>query len=142
MILSSTSHWTYRCPLAPLSGVRWTVGIFSAALWFRVWFADLAHETSLWTLLAAIITTQFFGTLSSALLMLRPRVGLLRRFTDWYAIVTSVMTWVIGVGALVSSGISFIHLALLLATVAIGVMWLVLIYFGLRPSRLGAIERE
>jgi hypothetical protein len=52
------------------------------------------------------------------------------------------MTWVIGVGALISSGISFLHLALLLAAVAIGVMWLVLIYFGLRPIRLGAIERE
>jgi hypothetical protein len=142
MILSSTSHWTYRCPLAPLSAVRWTVGIFSAALWARVGFADLTHETTLWTLLAAIITTQFFGTLSSAMLMLRPRVGLLRRVTDWYAIVTSVMTWVIGVGALVSGGISFLHLALLLAAVAIGVMWLVLIYFGLRPIRLGAIERE
>ena len=142
MILSSTSHWTYRCPLTSLSVVRWTVGILSAALWVRVGVADLSHETMLWNLLAAIVTTQFFGTLSSAMLMLRPRVGLLQRVTDWYAIVTSVMTWVIGVGALVSSGISFLHLALLLAAVAIGVMWLVLIYFGLRPIRLGAIERE
>jgi hypothetical protein len=142
MTYGSTSHWTYRCPLAPLSAVRWTVGIFSAALWVRVGFADLTHEAMLWTLLAAIITTQFFGTLSAAMLMLRPRIGLLQRVTDWYAIVTSVMTWVLGVGAIVSSGISFLHLALLLASVAIGVMWLVLIYFGLRPIRLGARERE
>jgi len=122
--------------------VRWTVGIFSAALWVRVGFADLTHEATLWTLLAAIITTQFFGTLSAAMLMLRPRIGLLQRVTDWYAIVTSVMTWVLGVGAIVSSGISFLHLALLLVSVTIGVMWLVLIYFGLRPIRLGATGRE
>lgn len=134
MIHGSTSHWTYRCPLAPLSAVRWTIGIFSAALWFRVGFADLSHDALLWTLLAAIISTQFFGTLSAAMLMLRPRVGLLHRVTDWYAIVVSVMTWVLGVAALVSGGISFLHLVLLLVAVAIGVMWLVLIHFGLRLS--------
>jgi hypothetical protein len=134
MILSSTSHWTYRCPLAPLSAVRWSVGILSAALWFRVGFADLDHDAMLWNLLGALVTTQFFGTLSSAMLMLRPRIGLLQRVTDWYGIVVSVMAWVLGVGAIVSNGISFLQLALLLAAVAIGVMWLVLIHFGLRLS--------
>src|SRR6266567_4847948 len=54
MILSSTSHWAHRCPLAPLNSVRWTVGMVSAALWFRVGFADLTHDEMTWTLMAAV----------------------------------------------------------------------------------------
>jgi hypothetical protein len=142
MILSSTSHWTYRCPLAPLNAVRWTVGGLSALLWLRVGFAELTYDSMMWTLLAAVISAQVFGTLSSAMLMLRMRISLLQRFTDWYAIVTSVMTWVLGVGAIISNGLGFLQLALVLGAVAIGISWLVLIYFGLRPIRLGAIARE
>lgn len=146
MILSSTNRWPHRwtdqCPLAPLSAVRWTVGIISAFLWFRVGFAALDHESMMWTLVAAVISAQFFGTLSSGMLMLRPRHGIVTRLTDWYAIVTSVMTWVIGVGAIVLNDIEWPHALLLLGALAAGVAWIAMIHLGLRPIRLGAIERE
>jgi len=142
MNLSSTSHFTHLCPLAPLNLVRWTVGLISFVMWLRVGFASLAHSEMIWNLLVAVITTQLFGTLSSAMLMLRPRLTLIQRVTDWYAIVASVMTWVLGVAALITNGITFLHASLLLGSVGLGVAWLVLIYFGLRPIHLGAIERE
>jgi hypothetical protein len=131
MILSSTSHWTHRCPLAPLNSVRWTVGVLSAALWFRVGFADLTHDGMTWTLLAAVISTQLFGTLSSGMLMLRPRVGVLPRLTDWYGIVVSTMTWVLGVAAIISNGIDWIQLLLIVIAVAVGVSWLGMIHAGI-----------
>src|SRR3569832_1382458 len=131
MILSSTSHFTHRCPLAPLSAVRWTVGIVAATVWFRVGFADLMHEEMTWNLLTAVICTQIFGTLSSGLLMLRPRSGVFRRVTDWYAIVTSVMTWVLGVAAVLANGIEWMQIALLMGSLMAGAAWIALIYFGL-----------
>ncbi len=130
MILSSTSHWTHRCPLAPLNSVRWTVGMVSAALWFRVGFADLTHDEMTWTLMAAVISTQFFGTLSSGMLMLRPRIGVLPRLTDWYAIVTSTMTWVLGVAAIISNDIDWIQVLLIVIAIAVGVSWLAMIHAG------------
>jgi hypothetical protein len=142
MTLSSTSHWTHRCPLARLNVVRWTVGMTSALLWFRVGFAALDHDATNWTLLAAVVSAQIFGTLSSGILMLRPRSGLLQRFRDWYAIVASVMTWVLGVGAIVMNEITYAQLVLLLAGVTSGLFWLLLVYFGLRPIRLGGTEHE
>ena len=142
MNLSSTSHWTHQCPLAPLNTLRWSVGIVSAALWFRVGCASLAHDEMSWTLLSAVVSAQMFGTLSSGILMLRPRLGVIQRITDWYAIVTSVMTWVIGVAATIVNGITLMRALILLGALAIGVAWLLMIYFGLRPIHLGAIERE
>lgn len=142
MILSSASHLTYRCPLAALNAARWTVGIIAAALWFRVGFADLMHEEMTWNLLAAVISTQIFGTLSSGLLMLRPRSGVIRRVTDWYAIVTSVMTWVLGFAAMLTNGIEWMQIALILGSLLAGATWIAMIHFGLRPIHLGAIERE
>ena len=142
MNLSGTSHFTHLCPLAPLNVVRWTIGMISSALWVRVGFADLSHSEMLWTLLAAVITAQLFGTASAAILMLRPSISFIRRLTDWYAIVASVMTWVLGVAALISNDFTALHVLLLVGSVTIGVMWLILIYFGLRPIRLGVRERE
>lgn len=142
MILSSASHFTHRCPLAPLSAVRWTVGVVASTIWFRVGFADLVHEEMKWNLLLAVIATQLFGTLSSGLLMLRPRTGLIRRLTDWYGTVTSVMTWVLGVAAIISNGIEWLQMALLFGSVLLSVSWIAMIHFGLRPIHLGAIERE
>ena len=142
MNLSSTSHFTHLCPLAPLNIVRWTMGMLSSALWFRVGFASLAHSELIWTLLAAVVTGQLFGTLSSAMLMLRRHMCLIQRLTDWYAVVASVMTWVLGVAALITNGITFMHVLLLLGAVAVGIAWLLLIYFGLRPIHLDATERE
>lgn len=142
MNLGSTSHFTHLCPLAPLNIVRWTVGMISAVLWFRVGLAPLAQTQMLWTLLAAVVCAQLFGTLSSAMLMLRPRIGLIQRLTDWYAIVASVMTWVLGVAALITNGITALHAVMLLGSVWIGVAWLILIYFGLRPIRPDARGRE
>jgi hypothetical protein len=142
MILSSTSRWTHQCPLAPLNTVRWTIGVVAAASWFRVGFTPLDHDTMMWTLVSAVIATQLFGTLSAGMLMLRPRLGIVQRLTDWYAIVASVMTWVLGSGAIVLNGIALAHVFLLLGAVAVGVSWLLMVYFGLRPIHLGAIERE
>jgi len=142
MNLSSASHWTHRCPLSRLSVARWTLGMVSAALWFRVGLAELPHPELTWTMLAALVSTQAFGTTSSAMLMLRPRVGIVGRLTDWYGIVTSVIVWVIGVGAIVSNDITWKQALLLVAAVVTGNCWLGMIHFGLRPIRLGAIERE
>jgi hypothetical protein len=142
MILSNTSRWTHRCPLARLSAVRWTLGMVSSILWLRTGFAELERDEMLWTLLAAMIATQAFGTLSSGMLMLRPRVGIVARLTDWYGIVASVIIWVIALGAAVSIGVSWLQAALLFSAVATGVLWLGMIHFGLRPIRLGAIGRE
>jgi hypothetical protein len=142
MILSSASHFTHRCPLAPLNAVRWTVGVIASVLWFRVGFADLVHDEMTWNLLAAVISTQVFGTICAGILMLRPRTGLLRRVTDWHAIVTSVMTWVLGVAAVLSNGVEWLQIALLLCSLMIGVAWIAMIYFGLRPIHLDAIGRQ
>ncbi len=142
MSLTISSRFTYHCPLARLNGVRWTVGALAASLWFRVGFAALSQDEMLWTMLLALVGTQAFGTVSSAILMLRPRHGVLSRLTDWYGIVASVMTWVIGVGAVIWNGIGWLHGLLLFVAVATGVCWLSLIHFGLHPIHLGAIERE
>ncbi len=142
MNLAVSSRFTYRCPVARLNATRWTIGAIAALLWFRVGFVLMPHDEMLWTLLAAVVSTQAFGTTSSGLLMLRPRKGLLGRLTDWYAIVASVMTWVIGVAAVIWNGITWLQGLMLFFSVATGIGWLGLIHFGLFPIHLGAIERE
>ncbi len=142
MSIAVSSRFTYRCPLATLNVVRWSIGIASAFMWFRVGFVLMPHDEFRWLLLAAVVSTQAFGTTSSGLLLLRPRRGLLGRLTDWYAIVASTMTWVLGVAAVIWHGISWPQGILLFISVSTGIAWLALIYFGLFPIHLGAIERE
>ncbi len=142
MNLSVSSRYTYHCPLARLNLVRWMVGCIAAALWLRAGLVHRPHDEMVWTLFAAVVVTQAFGTTSSGMLMLRPRVGIIGRLTDWYAVVSSVMTWVIGVAAVIWNGITLLQAALLLIAIGTGLFWLGLIHFGLQPIHLGAIERE
>lgn len=142
MILAVPGRYTHHCPPPRLNAVRWCVGSIAALLWAAVGFGHLPHDRMLWNLLAALVATQAFGITSSGLLMLRPRHGMVERLTDWYGIVCSVMTWVIGVAAFICNDITWLQALLLVIAVLTGILWLGLIYFGLRPIHLGAIERE
>ncbi len=132
----------HRVPFSRLNAVRWTAGLIAAPLWFSAFWRELPHDQQVWALMAAMMAVQAFGITSSALMLLRPRAILIQRVTNWYAVVCSVIIWVIGLGAIAWYGISFVQGALLLVAVATGIFWLGLIWWGLRPIRPAAIEHR
>ncbi len=137
-----TVELAHRVPVSRLNAVRWSVGIVAAVLWFAAFWRDLPRVEQVWSLIAAMLAVQGFGITSSALMLLRPRAILIQRVTNWYAVVCSVIIWVIGLGAIAWYGISFTQAAILLIAVGVGIFWLGLIWWGLRPIHPAARERE